>query len=417
MSLGPVTVLLLGFLGFYPVVTSAIWLAGALIYRVFDEPTPAEPPPGGWPGVTVLVPAYNEERVIATCVTAARELDYPSLEVLVLDDGSTDDTAAFATAAAGDDPRVQVIADPVNRGKAERLNLGLERADHGLVVVTDADTHIHPLAVKLLVARLSRSDRVGAVAGAPHVTNRRSVLAWAQIIELASIIGLIRRTQAVSGRVGVVAGVIGIFRRDAVLAVGGYRPEMATEDIDLTWRLLLAGWHTSYEPDALVGMEVPGTLPTLWVQRRRWARGLGEVLHVHGREVLRWRHRGLWLLLLEGIASLAWVVVLALFYVILVVVVLVSNGSGPSVDGVLVFFSWGIALCLISTLQLSFALRLDYPYDPRALFAVLVGPLYPIAHWLITALAALRSELPALFRGPDERRVMWDVPREKVPGG
>jgi poly-beta-1,6-N-acetyl-D-glucosamine synthase len=207
--------------------------------------------------------------VIARCIEAARQLDYPSLELLVLDDGSTDETAGAAEAAAGDDPRVEVVADPVNRGKAERLNRGLGRARHGLVVVTDADTHIHPLAVKLLVARLNRSEKVGAVAGAPHVTNRRSVLAWAQIIELASIVGLIRRTQAVSGRVGVVAGVIGIFRRDAVLAVGGYQPEMATEDIDLTWRLLLAGWHTSYEPNALVGMEVPSTLHSLWIQRRR----------------------------------------------------------------------------------------------------------------------------------------------------
>ena len=80
-----------------------------------------------------------------------------------------------------------------------------------------------------------------------------------QVLEAASIIGLIRRTQAVAGRVGVVAGVLGLFRREAVLGVGGYRGEMATEDIDLTWRLLLAGWHTPYEPDALVGMEVPST--------------------------------------------------------------------------------------------------------------------------------------------------------------
>ena len=122
---------------------------------------------------------------------------------------------------------------------------------------------------------------MAAVAGAPHVTNRGRFLLAMQVLEAASIIGLIRRTQSLTGRVGVVAGVLGLFRRDRVLAVGGYDPRMATEDIDLTWRLLLAGWHTAYEPHALVGMQVPSTLRALWAQRTRWARGQGEVLHVH----------------------------------------------------------------------------------------------------------------------------------------
>ena len=131
------------------------------------------------------------------------------------------------------------------------------------------------LALKLLVSRLLRSERVAAVAGAPHVTNRRNLLCAMQVIEASAIIGLIRRTQAVAGRVGVVAGVLGLFRRDVVVEAGGYRAEMATEDIELTYRLLLAGWHTTFEPDALVGMQVPSNLRALWAQRRRWARGQG----------------------------------------------------------------------------------------------------------------------------------------------
>jgi poly-beta-1,6-N-acetyl-D-glucosamine synthase len=272
VSTGSALALLLAFVGCYPVVTAAIWVAGGLLYRVFDEPIQAGPPPGGWPGVTILMPAYNEGQVITGCVQAARAVDYPELEVLVLDDGSTDDTVAAAAAAAGDDARVEVVQDPVNRGKSDRLNLGFQRARHELVVVTDADTHLHPLAIKLLVARLCRSPLVAAVAGAPHVTNRHNLLCAMQMIEVASIIGLIRRTQALAD-VSVVAGVLGLFGRDPVLAVGGYRAEMATEDIDLSFRLLLAGWHTSYEPNALVGMEVPSTVRALWAQRRRWARG------------------------------------------------------------------------------------------------------------------------------------------------
>ena len=204
-----------------------------------------------------------------------------------------------------------MIRDPINRGKADRLNFGLREARHELVAVIDADTHLHPEALKLLVARLSRSPMVAAVAGAPHVTNRGRLLLAMQVLEAAAIIGLIRRTQSLTGRVGVVAGVLGLFRRDRVLDVGGYDTRMATEDIDLTWKLLLAGWETVYEPHALVGMQVPSTLRALWAQRTRWARGQGEVLHAHLREVSRWRNHRMWLLAFESLASLIWIVALA----------------------------------------------------------------------------------------------------------
>ena len=164
--------LLLAFVVLYPVCTAAMWIAGAVLFRVLDEPEAAEEPEGGWPGVSVLIPAYNEEAVIATSVAAAIGSDYPQLEVLVLDDGSTDATEAAALEAAAGDPRCRVIRDPVNRGKAEQLNAGFAQARYELVVVTDADTHMHPLALKLLVARMCRSPLVAAVAGAPHVTNR-----------------------------------------------------------------------------------------------------------------------------------------------------------------------------------------------------------------------------------------------------
>jgi biofilm PGA synthesis N-glycosyltransferase PgaC len=356
--------------------------------------------------------AWRQEWVIATTVRAALDVDYPDLEVLVLDDGSSDGTAAAATAAGGGDPRLEVVRDPVNRGKADRLNLGFERARSELVAVTDADTHIHRLALKLLAARLSRSGLVAAVAGAPHVTNRGTLLAAMQVLEAASIIGLIRRTQAVAGRVGVVAGVLGLFRRDAVLAVGGYRQEMITEDIDLSWRLVLAGWHTSYEPNALVGMEVPTRLSSLWAQRRRWARGGAEVLHVHVREMLRWRHRRLWPLGLEAAGSLGWIVLCAVGTVTAVIGIV----TAPELDVpfVLLALVWGIAVAVVATMQLSFALQIDFPYDRLAVRAFLLGPLYPLAYWMISAATSLRAGLPALFRGPAKGRIVWDIPREPV---
>jgi poly-beta-1,6-N-acetyl-D-glucosamine synthase len=408
--LRPVAVLLLAFVALYPVITGAVWIAGGLLFRLLDERNDGEMPPGGWPGISVLIPAFNEGPVIANCVRAALSADYPELEVLVLDDGSSDATAAHATEAGAGDPRLEVVRDPVNRGKADRLNLGFRRARHDFVVVTDADTHLQGLALKLLMSRMMRSPRIGAVAGSPHVTNRRSLIAGLQILEAASIIGLIRRTQALIGRVGIVAGVLGLFRRDAVLAVGGYDRRMATEDIDLSWRLLLAGWHTTFEPAALCGMEVPSTMPSLWAQRRRWACGQGEALHIHLRTAMRWRNRRMWPLALEAAGSLAWVIGLALALVATTINLLAGTPLPLLGFGI----AWGIAIAVVALLQLSFALSIERRYDRRAGLAFILGPLYPLGYWAISAAAALRTEVPAAISGPREDRVIWDIERERI---
>ncbi len=346
--------------------------------------------------------------MIGRCVSAALAVDYPKLQVLVLDDGSSDGTAEAARVAGAGDPRLEVMRDPVNRGKAERLNIGIRVARHDLFIVCDADTHIQPLAPKLLVSRISRSPRIAAVAGDPHVTNRRNVLAGLQILEAASIIGMIRRTHGLIGRVGVVAGVLGLFRRDAVLAVGGYDGRMATEDIDLSWRLLLAGWVTTFEPSALVGMQVPANLSALWAQRKRWARGQGEVLHTHLRDVVRWRNRRMWPLALESGLSLAWVLGLVLALLLSILDALLGTNSDILGFGL----AWGIAIAVVAMVQLSIAVGIEHPYDRRAALAFLAGPLYPLGYWAISAAAALRAETVGAFAGPREKRVVWDIPRE-----
>jgi biofilm PGA synthesis N-glycosyltransferase PgaC len=395
----------------WPIVTAALWISGALLYRALEEDIEASMPPGGWPGVTVLVPAFNEAAVIGNAVRAALEVDYPLLEVLVLDDGSTDGTASAADEASAGDPRCRVIRDPVNRGKADRLNHGFAGAAHNLVVVVDADAHLHPGAVKLLVSRMHRHAHVAAVAGMPHVTNRGSLLSGLQILEFSSIVGLIRRTQALGGRVGTIAGVVAIFRRDAVLAVGGYDPAMATEDIELTWRLLLAGWETDFEPHALVGMEVPPTLSGLWAQRRRWARGQGEVLHRHGRDVWAWRNRGMWSLAAEACGSLVWVLIATLTTLLALLDRVL--GEYPAAAGTVV--AWGIAVAVISSIQLAVALGLESRYDRKSAWTLMLGPIYPFAYWALNAAAAIRSEGVALARGPSSDRVVWSIPREGDP--
>ena len=403
---------LLIFVALYPVMSAALWVAGGIMFRLLDEHQhDREPEPGGgWPGVTVLIPAYNEAAVIDISVRAALASAYPKLEVLVLDDGSVDDTEAVAMEAAAGDARCRVLRDPVNRGKAEQLNAGFLQAANDLVVVTDADAHLHPQAIRHLVARMDSSPLLAAVAGAPHVTNRDGLICTMQVLEAAAIIGLIRSTQSLSGRVGTVAGVLGIFRRDRVMAVGGYDGRMATEDIDLTWRLLMAGWCSSYEPRALVGMQVPSSLPALWAQRKRWARGQGEVLHLHFRDVFRWRNRRMWLLSLESTASLIWVFCLTLSLVLTVLSILSGSKLAYSELGL----AWGVAISVVATVQIIVAVALRYRYDRFDVRALLLGVLYPLLYWLLSASAAVSQQISALIRGPREVRVVWDIPRESL---
>jgi biofilm PGA synthesis N-glycosyltransferase PgaC len=403
---------LLVYVALYPVATAALWIAGGLIFKLVEEDD-EEHEPSQWPGVTVLIPAYNEEAVIATSVHAALASDYPRLEVLVLDDGSTDDTEAAALAATAGDGRCRVIRDPVNRGKAAQLNAGFAVAAHEYVLVTDADGHLHPRAIRHLVDRITSSPLLAAVAGGPHVTNRSNLLCAMQVLEAAAIIGLIRRTQSLTGLVGTVAGVLGMFHRDRVRAVGGYDGRMATEDIDLTWRLLLAGWNTAYEPRAVVGMEVPSNFGALWAQRKRWARGQGEVLHAHFAEGVHWRNHRMWLVSVESLASLLWVVGLAGSVVLSVLNVFFGESLGFFAFG----FAWGAAISVVATIQVMIALALRHQYDRWGVRALLVGPLYPVAFWVVSAFAALAAQVAALIRGPRGERVVWDIPRERIGAG
>jgi biofilm PGA synthesis N-glycosyltransferase PgaC len=400
--------ILIAFVGLYPLVSAAMWIAGGVMFHALDERRP--PPEAGDSGaapVSVLIPAFNEEVVIGEAVRAALRLDYPDFEVLVLDDGCTDETAARAREAGEGDPRLRVLRDPTNRGKAERLNSGSRQARGDYLLVIDADAQVHPRALRVLVGRLEASPGTAAVAGDPRVTNRGSLLAALQTLEFSAVIGLIRRTQALSGSVGVIAGIIGLFRREAMLGVGGYDGRMATEDIELTYRLLLAGWETAYEPRGMVGMRVPTSLRVLWKQRRRWARGQGEVIHTHARTLVRWRNRHLWPILAETLASLAWVTLAVV--VIVLTVLTYSDGHSP---GILQFVpAWGVAVGVINTIQFGLALVLEHRYDREASRALLIGPLYPAAYWLVNALAALSAEIPAVVRGPRGQRVQWDTTR------
>ncbi|WP_238431379.1 bifunctional polysaccharide deacetylase/glycosyltransferase family 2 protein [Streptomyces cavernae] len=231
--------------------------------------------------VTVLVPAYNEEAGIRSTLLSLLDSTHTELQIIVIDDGSTDRTADIAEEIGAGDPRVQVVRKP-NGGKAEALNTGLAYTRHNIVVMVDADTVFEPDAVHRLVQPLAH-PAVGAVSGNTKVGNRRGLLAKWQHLEYCFGFNLDRRMFEVLECMTTVPGAIGAFRRDALLGVGGVSDDTLAEDTDLTMALWRAGWRVIYEESAIAWTEVPTSLRQLWRQRYRWCYGTIQAMWKHRR--------------------------------------------------------------------------------------------------------------------------------------
>ncbi len=262
-------------------------LIGAL--AIFDR-VRRRPPldPTYQPAVAVLIPAYNEEKVIERTVRSALDSDYPHLRAIVIDDGSTDSTLevcreAFKKEIA--DGRVTVLTKP-NSGKAAALNYGLEYVNEDLFVGIDADTLIAPDAISKLVPHFA-DPRVGAMAGNAKVGNRVNLWTRWQALEYITSQNFERRALNTLNAVSVVPGAIGAWRTAAVLAAGGYHHDTVAEDADLTMALLEAGYRVNYEDRALAYTEAPTTANGLMRQRFRWSFGIMQAVWKHKAAVKR----------------------------------------------------------------------------------------------------------------------------------
>ena len=241
-------------------------------------------PPEYTPSVSVIIPAFNEERVIAQSVTRVLASDYPGLQVIVVDDGSKDATSAVVRDTFAGDPRVQLLT-LVNGGKAAALNRALKDATGEVLIALDADTQFEPETIAKL-ARWFADPKLGAVAGDARVGNRVNLVTRWQAVEYITAQNLERRALAGFDAMTVVPGAVGAWRRAALDAVGGYPEDTLAEDQDLTIAIQRAGWRVTYDPRAVAWTEAPESFKALAKQRYRWAFGTLQCLWKH-RAVIR----------------------------------------------------------------------------------------------------------------------------------
>jgi len=333
--------------------------------------------------VTVVVPAYNEAAGIEATVRSIVASDYTMVEVIVVDDGSTDETAAIVERLGL--PGVRLVRQR-NAGKAAALSTGIRHASYELVVLVDGDTILRPDTVRRIVQPFA-DPCVGGVSGNAKVANRRGLLGRWQHLEYVVGFNLDRRAFDVLQSIPTIPGAAGAFRKRALLGVGMVSDETLAEDTDLTMSLLRAGWKIVYEESAVAFTEAPQSLSQLWRQRYRWCYGTLQSMWKHRSTVTargdagRLGRRGLpYLLVYQVLMPLLGPVIdlIALFGLFFV-------------DPVLVGSAW-LAFLGLQTLLAGYALRLDGE-SLRPLWAL---PLQQVVYRQLIYLVVYHSVITAL---------------------
>lgn len=404
---------LLAFFAGYPLVTSIIWVTTTLFF-VFrwekEDPTRVPIDRSFAPPVSVLIPAYNEEAEIAATLEAVVAIDYPGLDIIVINDGSKDRTVerVMPFVRAG---TVRLIDKQVNEGKALALNDAMPMARGDILLIIDADAQPEPDIIWRMLPHF-RGGRVAAVTGNPRVRNVDNFLTRLQAIEFTSIISMLRRSQRIWGRIVTVSGVVAAFRKNALFMVDGFSPEMLTEDIEVTWKLQRRFFDVRYEPMAIVWMTVPSTVTALFRQRLRWARGLMQVLRKHRGVVADWRCRRMWPMMTEAALSTLW----AFCFVSMTGLWIVSYALDyPPVGASPIPNLWGMVIGSFCLIQLAVGTWIDHKYDPEIWLYFPYAVFYPLIYWAFLAFATLLS-LPHLFRVPLRRPVTWNTRRDTPQG-
>lgn len=393
------------FVFWYPAIMSLAWIVGGVIFYVSNE-IKKKLPLNQTPMVSVLVPCYNEENTIADTVEQLSKIEYPNYEIIVINDGSSDDTSEVVKGMLEKYDKLRFIDLKDNKGKANALYLGLIASKGEILMGVDSDSYILPDALDYIVPHFTNpnnGERVGAVTGNPRVRNRSSLLAKLQLCEYSTIISLIKRTQRIWGKVMTVSGVCVAFRKRALLDCKLWDRDMITEDIGVTWKLEKHFWDVRYEPKALSMMLVPETVKGLYKQRKRWAQGGMEILRRHKGIFTSWKTRRMTPVYIEQIASILWAI--CWLFTSVISVLAVAFDDTVYLEN---FATRNLFLMSICLLMFVVGMCLDRKYDKKLFRNAFVVVWYPLLYWHLNAIVTLVS-IPSLFKRR-KKTATWDSP-------
>lgn len=377
---------------------SLYWIVGTLYYAVFKEFRFKKQPDyeNQDEGISFLIPCYNEEETIEDTIRSILNLKFPLKEVIVINDGSSDNSEAVIRELQKKLDFVFVNMEQ-NSGKANALNEGLTYVSYNFIMGIDADTIIDDDGPFYMISAFKNDPKLAAVTGNPRIRNKSSILGKIQAIEYASMVGSIKRAQSIAGKVNTISGVFTLFRKDAILKVGKWDIDMITEDIAISWKFHLHDLKVKYEPRALCWMLVPETIGGLWKQRLRWAQGGQEVLIRDFKQVLKRKDLPFLLLLVEQAISLTWV-----YSVVFLLALSIVNTNFLDVGFLKYQFTIivlsAFLLTFINTIQFTVSLLIDSRYEKMNIFTIIFLSWYPTIYWILNAMVAIIAFPKALKR-------------------
>lgn len=398
----------------YPAGMAVYWFMAGACYYLFKEGKLNEPisrymPSHDVPMISLMVPCYNEGDNLDESIPHLLQLRYPNYELIFINDGSKDNTAEIIDRWAAKEKKITALHQE-NQGKASALNHGLTIAKGKYVACIDGDAVLDYYALDYMVQALEKDPKYAATTGNPRVRNRSTILGRLQVSEFSSIIGLIKRAQGLMGTIFTVSGVCCLFRKDVMEEIGGWSTNMITEDIDISWKIQIAGYNIMYEPRALCWVLMPESMKGLYKQRLRWAQGGAETIIKYFPKIWHWKNRRLWPMYIEYFVTAIWAVLWILFAIFtlgqkFIFGIDIANMGLFETNISIMFFAFFLQ-CILS-------LYIDSRYERELLRYGLSCIWYPYVYWLLNTVTLLVGIPKAIFRNKSKFAV-WTSPDRGV---
>lgn len=411
-------------LSIYPILGAFFWFSGSLCYlflkKDLHDTDWKNIPEKDQPFISIMVPVHNEELVLATTIKyLCEKLNYDKYEVLALNDGSTDQSEEILEQLQKKYDKLRIINIEKNSGKAHAFNVAINFAKGEFVLSNDADTiPEHDCLMKYMNFFRSKNPNICAVTANSDVRNRSSLLGKSQTLEFSSIIGIIKRSQAaIYDSLYAYSGANTMYKKNFLIAVGGFRQDRITEDISIAWDHNSIGGIPTFAPGIISHLIVPNNFRDLYKQRKRWAQGGTEVWLGNFKKIVLHPFQRYTLLPLFADATFS--IIWSFFFVITTIFFWVNFGIAFSEGNQALANTYLFqSLVLISfeliagIIQLLSAVLIDDRIQKLRYFGF--APLYILFYWIVGPITVVHTFIPALKSVFGGGSGIWVSPERKA---